>query len=125
METTVLIVDDIMVNRLLLVELIKKLGYKHCEADNGKKAIEQLESRNIDIILMDIEMPVMNGLETTKHIRTKGTGNKKNVPIVALTAHNPMDYFEEFESAGFNELITKPYVLSKISAVIEKLCLLK
>jgi len=117
-----LIVDDIFVNRVLLSEIASELGYSFELASNGKEAIEKLEQKKIDIILMDIEMPVMNGLETTKYIRTQLNKEKATVPIIALTAHNPNDFFEEFNSAGFNRLLTKPYLLNKIQSVIEEFC---
>lgn len=120
MEYKILIVDDIVINRMLLAELIKKLGYKYSQASNGKEALEKLESDHIDLILMDIEMPVMNGIETTRYIREKIDKPDTKIPIVALTAHNPDDFFETFEKAGFDDLITKPYLLDKISQTVAK-----
>jgi CheY-like chemotaxis protein len=120
MDYKILIVDDIVINRILLAELIKKLGYKYSQAANGKEALEKLESDKIDLILMDIEMPVMNGIETTKYIREKLKYPTSKMPIVALTAHNPDDFFETFEKAGFDDLITKPYLLDKISKTVSK-----
>ena len=118
----ILIVDDIFVNRLLLSEIIKKIGYNYTEAKNGKEAVDFLQSEDYDMVLMDIEMPVMNGLETTKYIRDKFDSHKKNIPIVALTAYNPQDFFDDFKDAGFNALVTKPYLKGKISKVINKFC---
>jgi len=117
----ILIVDDIFTNRLLLSELIKTLGHESFQAENGKEAIEILESKEIDLILMDIEMPVMNGLETCEHIRNKMNGEKSVTTIVALTAHNPNLFFEDFSDAGFDELLTKPYSLDKIVELINNL----
>ena len=65
----ILIVDDIFTNRLLLSELIKTLGHVSFQAENGKQAIDFLEKEEFDLILMDIEMPVMNGRESTEMIR--------------------------------------------------------
>lgn len=113
-----LIVDDILLNRLLLKEIIKELGNVIREATNGKEAIDILETENIDIILMDIEMPVMNGVETTQHIRNKMPYPKNRLPIIALTAHNPNDFFESYHTAGFNQLLTKPYSFEKIKKAI-------
>ncbi len=115
-----LIVDDIYVNRILLAEIATEIGCRYKFACNGKEAIEKLEDTDFDIVLMDIEMPVMNGIETTRYIRSKFSSEKANIPIIALTAHNPNDFFEEFNSAGFNKLLTKPYLLSKIKTVIEE-----
>ncbi len=115
-----LIVDDIYVNRVLLAEIASEIGCKYELACNGKEAIEKMEEVDFDMVLMDIEMPVMNGLETTRYIRSNFNNEKANIPIIALTAHNPNDFFEEFNSAGFNKLLTKPYLLSKIQSVIKE-----
>ncbi|HYW95790.1 MAG TPA: response regulator [Bacteroidales bacterium] len=117
-KLNILIVDDIFTNRLLLSELIKTLGHNSEQAENGKEAIDFLEKNNFDLVLMDIEMPVMNGLETCEHIRQKFPAPKKLVPIVALTAHNPSLFFDDFSDAGFDELLTKPYSLDKIIELI-------
>jgi CheY-like chemotaxis protein len=114
-----LIVDDIFVNRLLIKEIVKKINAKCFEAENGKLAIEIIEKESIDLVLMDIEMPVMNGLETTKYIREKLSSPKNRIPIIALTAHNPMTFFNDFKDAGFDQLMTKPYSVTKVLSVIE------
>lgn len=116
----VLIVDDIIMNRLLLTEIVQSSGHDCDEAENGKEAIKKLEEDQFDIILMDIEMPVMNGLETVKYIREQFPEPKKNIPVFALTAHNPQMFFEDFAETGFNQLVTKPYSIQKISNLIEE-----
>jgi len=115
-----LVVDDIFVNRILLKEIISEIKCDCKLAANGKEAIQHLETFTFDLVLMDIEMPVMNGLETTKYIRTQMKPSISKMPIVALTAHNPNDFFEEFSLAGFDELLTKPYLIIKIQQMVEK-----
>lgn len=117
----ILIVDDIYTNRLLLSELIRMMNHDSVEAENGKEALEILEKDNIDLILMDIEMPFMNGVETCRHIRTKMKPPVSNIPCVALTAHNPGLFFKDFEDSGFNELLTKPYSIDKLIELINNL----
>ncbi len=115
-----LIVDDIFMNRLLLKEIVSDLSNSVTEAENGQQAIDILNSnKSIEVILMDIEMPVMNGVETTKYIRSRLTYPKNKIPIIALTAHNPDDFFDDFSNAGFDELLTKPYSFQKILEVIK------
>jgi CheY-like chemotaxis protein len=114
-----LIVDDILMNRILLKEIINEISESVQEAKDGLEAIEILKTSAVDIILMDIEMPHMNGLETTRYIRNNFNYPKKDIPIIALTAHNPNDFFNEFNSAGFNSLITKPYSFEKLIKTIE------
>jgi len=119
----ILIVDDIFTNRLLLVEVIKSIGHDYVQVENGRDAVEALLSYDFDLILMDIEMPVMNGLETTKFIRENFESPKNETPIVALTAHNPQLFFEDFKDVGFDQLLTKPYSLEKITTIINNLSL--
>ena len=114
-----LIVDDIFMNRLLLKEIIRELCNILREAKNGKEAIDIISNEDIDIILMDIEMPVMNGVETTKYIRSQMPHPKNKLPIIALTAHNPDDFFDDSNNAGFDKLLTKPYSFKKILSTIE------
>ncbi|NHB68192.1 response regulator [Perlabentimonas gracilis] len=118
----ILIVDDIFVNRLLIKEIVKKINAQCYEAENGQQALDMFKENDIDIILMDIEMPVMNGLETTKYIREKFPVEKKNIPIIALTAHNPLTFFDDFKDVGFDQLMTKPYSVSKVLSVIQEVC---
>ncbi|MFO8234045.1 MAG: response regulator [Bacteroidales bacterium] len=116
-----LIVDDIIINRMLLKEITKEFAYSFTEAKNGKEAINILKENDIDLILMDIEMPVMNGVETTKYIRSELDYPKNKTPIIAITAHNPDDFFEDYNNAGFNELLTKPYSFNKIRRILKKI----
>lgn len=116
----ILITDDIFTNRLLLSEIIEDLGHEHIEAENGKIAIESLMSNDdINLVLMDIEMPVMNGIEATKHIRRMLAPPKNNIPIVALTAHNPKFFFDSYKDVGFDQLLTKPYSVQKITNLLD------
>ncbi len=110
----ILVVDDIFINRLLLAELIKSTGNEVVVVENGEEAIEVLRKEEIHIIFMDIEMPVMNGIETTEYIRKEMSYPLNIIPIIAITAHNPDIFFEDYADVGFDELITKPYSIEKI-----------
>ena len=122
MGMRILIVDDIFINRLLLKEIISDIGFEIEEAVDGKQALEFFTRGSFDVILMDIEMPIMNGIETTQYIRRHFDPPKCDIPIVALTAHNPSLFFDDFSDVGFSQIITKPYSLSKIKTTIEKVC---
>jgi CheY-like chemotaxis protein len=115
----IIIADDFFSNRLLLSEIIEDLGHKYIAVENGKEAIDALVNNEVDIVLMDIEMPVMTGLEATKYIRKKLSEPKCSTPIIALTAHNPKIFFNDFKDVGFDQLITKPYSLEKITNLLE------
>jgi CheY-like chemotaxis protein len=122
MDYRILVVDDIYINRLLLKEIVKKFCTGYFEAQNGKEAIDILVREDIDVVLMDIEMPVMNGIETTKYIREFLSPTKKNTPIIALTAHNPINFFTDFHDVGFNQLLTKPYSMDSLFECIKSVC---
>lgn len=115
----IIITDDIFTNRLLLSEILEDLGHDFFLANNGKEAVEEFHKNNYDIILMDIEMPVMNGVEATRYIRENFSSPKNEVPIVALTAHNPKLFFDDYKDVGFSMLLTKPYSVAKIREMLE------
>jgi CheY-like chemotaxis protein len=119
-KSKILIVDDIFSNQLLLISIIENTGSDYRVASNGKKALEMLESEDFDLILMDIEMPVMNGIETTTFIRKKFPEPKKSIPIIALTAHNKFEFFDNIIAAGFTEFLSKPYTIIQFNALIQK-----
>ena len=87
-------------------------------SENGEEAIEILKNEEIHMVFMDIEMPVMNGIETTNYIRNELPPPLNVIPVIALTAHNPELFFEDYSDVGFDELITKPYSVEKIKEKI-------
>jgi len=119
-EMKIIVADDYYSNRLLVTEILKSLGHDFIIAENGRQALEALENNNdIDLVLMDLEMPVMNGVEAMRYIRDNLVYPKSNVPIVALTAHNPGSYIQEGQASGFNKLMGKPYSIDKIAELLE------
>ncbi|HKK63586.1 MAG TPA: response regulator [Bacteroidales bacterium] len=114
----ILVADDIYSNRLLLKELIKTTGNECVLVDDGEKAIKMLGKEAFNLVLMDIEMPVMNGIEAINHIRNEMEFPLNAIPIIALTAHNPDLFFEDYKDVGFDELLTKPYSVEKLRTKI-------
>ncbi|MEY4866114.1 MAG: hypothetical protein RLY64_368, partial [Bacteroidota bacterium] len=102
----VLLVEDKEINRELATELLNEVGINVESAENGKIAIEMVEQNAYDLVLMDIQMPEMDGLTATKMIRA--TGRFSNLPILAMTAHAMKGEAEKSIAAGMNEHITKP-----------------
>ncbi|MEY4852244.1 MAG: hypothetical protein RIS99_639 [Bacteroidota bacterium] len=102
----VLLVEDKEINRELATELLNEVGINVESAENGKIAIEMVEQNAYDLVLMDIQMPEMDGLTATKMIRA--TGRFSNLPILAMTAHAMKGEAEKSMAAGMNEHITKP-----------------
>lgn len=116
---TILIADDNFTNRLLLKGILIKLGHKPITVENGKDALEKVKTDTFDIIFMDIEMPMMNGITATKHIR-KLPPPKGTLPIIAFTAHQQGEMPKKFAETGFNTMVTKPYNGDKIKNVLDK-----
>ncbi len=117
----ILVVEDIALNQLLMKTVLDEFGFGCDIAANGKIAIEKLEANTYDIILMDLQMPVMNGFETTEYIRN--IMNSK-IPIVALTADVTTVDVAKCKAAGMNDYIAKPIdervLYSKIVSLIKK-----
>lgn len=101
----VLVVEDIPLNQLLMKTLLDDFGFSCDIAANGKIALEKLEANSYDIILMDLQMPEMNGFEATEHIRTI---MKSDIPIIALTADVTTVDVTKCKAVGMNDYIAKP-----------------
>ncbi len=110
----VLVVEDNHINQLVTKKTIEKNNYKCSVVDNGYAALEILDKESFDLILMDINMPLINGFETTRKIRLKGI----DIPIVALTAFDKSEITEESISAGINDIIIKPFDSVKLFKII-------
>ena len=104
----ILIVDDMLVNQFLAETILLDLGFATDTADNGKIAIELLEKNDYDVILMDLQMPEMNGWEATKHIRNKMQSHKATTPIIALTADITKKDVDRCKEVGMNTYVSKP-----------------
>lgn len=104
----ILIAEDYMFNYLLLQRFLKKLNCEFVVCNNGQKALEELKKQDFDLVLMDIEMPVMNGIEAVKQIRNLNDSNKNKIPIIALTGHQNESYFGNLNKVGFNDCLIKP-----------------
>ncbi|MFT5714886.1 MAG: signal transduction histidine kinase/CheY-like chemotaxis protein/TPR repeat protein [Flavobacterium sp.] len=113
----VLVVDDNSINQLITKKIIEKHNYKCTVVDSGLTALEILETLEFDVILMDINMPVMNGFETTRRIRGKGI----STAIIALTAFDKEEVIEEALSAGMNDIIIKPFAPALLVKTINQL----
>lgn len=103
----ILVVDDVSINRTLLKLMLKRYGFVVREASNGEAALEVLKKWNADLILMDLSMPVMDGLETVKEIRKKQLGDD-GPKIIAVTATQRYS-LDELRVTGFDDLIQKPF----------------
>lgn len=103
---TVLIVEDDDASRYLMRLEMERLGYLVIEAEDGVKGVEIAVREHPDIILMDLTLPLMDGLEATAKIRSDEA--MRDVPIIAVTAHSESDWREEARASGFDAFVTKP-----------------
>jgi PAS domain S-box-containing protein len=101
----ILIVEDVTLNQLLLKTLLREFGYEYDVASNGKIAIDLFQKKKYDLILMDLQMPEMNGYETTEFIRSN---LRSEIPIIALTADVTTADVEKCRSIGMNDYLAKP-----------------
>ena len=116
---TILVVEDNDDSRYLMRLELERLGYFVIEAENGVKAVEIALREHPDIILMDLTLPEMDGLEATARIRADG--DMSEVPIIAVTAHQESDFREEAKASGFNAYVTKPIDGGWLSELIKGL----
>lgn len=116
----ILIVDDQMINRMLLDALVKSIGHDPVQAESGQQAIDAVSAHSIDMILMDIEMPGMNGVEATQHLRENNLVDA-NMPIVAVTANSGEEDKASYRAAGMQGYIEKPLNIERLKEVIAEL----
>jgi len=117
----ILLVEDNLINQKLASRLLEKAGHAVTVANNGKEAVDQVAVREFDLILMDISMPEMDGLEATQEIRRNESDSRRRLPIVALTANAMVGDRERCLAAGMDHYVTKPVqtqVLSETMAEV-------
>jgi CheY-like chemotaxis protein len=110
----VLVVEDNKINQIIIQKNIEKNNGSCILVNDGFKAIDILKTEKFDVILMDINMPLLNGFETTRKIRENGI----QTPIIALTAFDREEVAEEVFSSGMNEIIIKPFEGPKLFQLI-------
>jgi two-component system sensor histidine kinase/response regulator len=120
----ILVAEDNIVNQMVVRKILEKRGHRVTIANNGKAALEALQQKAFDIVLMDIEMPVMNGIEATQEIRQKEQITGKHQPIIALTAHALKEAVERSFLTGMDDHLSKPIhakeLLEKIDRLVNK-----
>ena len=104
----VLLVEDNLINRKLASKLLEKKGAKIVCATNGVEALEILQKEQFDLVLMDIQMPVMDGFEATKQIRSMENEKNSNIPVIAMTAHALKGDRDKCLAAGMDDYLSKP-----------------
>jgi CheY-like chemotaxis protein len=116
----VLIVEDEKINAMVIEAMLGKIGHDVHLADNGRQALQKAGQQEFDLIFMDIQMPELDGLETTQAIRTTALERNRRVPIIALTAHAMKGDRERFMAAGMDGYLVKPVDINRLLEVLER-----
>ncbi|MCA1631921.1 MAG: response regulator [Acidobacteria bacterium] len=117
----ILVAEDNDDNRFLMKTLLEMRGYRVVEASNGQEAVELAASAKPDLILMDLKMPVLNGLAATRAIRQHAKAAVRRVPIVALSAYDPEQHRTVAMAAGCDDYVLKPVDYDRLETTIETL----
>jgi two-component system cell cycle response regulator DivK len=118
-DRTILIVEDSDDARYFMRLALEDLGYLIVEAENGEKAVEIAQLERPDIILMDLSLPIMDGIAATEKIRA--SDGLDGVPVIAVTAHQETDFRAGAKAAGFDAYVTKPIDIDFLSELIKGL----
>ena len=118
-QRTVLVVDDFDDTRLLLRTWLERRGFRVVEAENGFQAINRAESEVPDLIIMDMQMPQLDGLSATRQIR--GLKSLTSVPIVAVSAYGADQFRDQALAAGCNEYVSTPFEPATLEGIIRSL----
>lgn len=120
----ILLAEDNRVNLLIAAKHLKSWNAKYETAANGLEVLEKLEEEDFDLILLDLQMPEMDGFETARRIRSFTHKKYQNLPLIALSAHSKEAYLKELKEAGIDDLITKPFdpanLFDKLNAFAKK-----
>ncbi|MBX3124956.1 MAG: response regulator, partial [Nitrospira sp.] len=117
----VLVADDNEINQVVACKFLQKLGYQVEVARTGREAVEAITRTAYDIVLMDCEMPEMDGYEATREIRRREEGALNHLPIMALTGHASDEDAQKCRQAGMDKVVTKPLTLPALRAGLQEL----
>jgi two-component system, sensor histidine kinase and response regulator len=117
----ILLAEDNMVNQRLAVKILEKMGHTVSVAGDGRQALENSTREDLDLILMDVQMPEMDGLEATRAIRNREKGSGKHIPIVAMTARAMKGDAEECLKAGMDGYVSKPINVQDLFETIDNI----
>jgi len=120
MGKKVLIAEDSSVIQNLTRKILEQQDYDIDSAKNGKEVINKIQNDDFDLILMDINMPIIDGMECSRQIRTMDDEKKSNIPILAITGNARNFTMDEFKAAGINEYLQKPLDFDKLVTLVLK-----
>jgi CheY-like chemotaxis protein/HPt (histidine-containing phosphotransfer) domain-containing protein len=117
----ILLAEDGVVNQKVASELLTKRGHQVTLANNGEEAVKKFNERDFDLILMDIQMPVMDGFAATAAIRQREIGSQRHIPIIAMTAHAMAGDRERCLSRGMDAYVSKPFRPQELFRAVEQI----
>jgi len=118
-KKTVMVVEDFEDNRFMMRRLLEMSGYAVLEAVNGEEAVDLAVKEQPSLILMDLSLPLLDGLAATRRIRAYS--GLRDVPIVAVSAHDTSDFHAEALAAGCNDYVTKPIDFDQLEELLRRL----
>jgi CheY-like chemotaxis protein len=116
----ILLVEDAPALQWVTQARLQKLGYQVKVASNGREAIEAIKGNDFGLVLMDIQMPEMDGITATRIIRNLSRPDKAGVPVIALTANAMKGDEEEYLAAGMNDYLTKPVDSAALASILQR-----
>lgn len=120
-EPRILLVEDQLTNRLVIENILENMGLRTVHAENGEEAVQKARMESFDLVLMDVQMPVMNGFDATRAIRKlEQQDNRGHMPIVAVTANAMQGDREKCLESGMDDYIAKPIQIAELQAMIER-----
>ncbi len=117
----ILVAEDNFVNQKLATALLQKAGHSVTIASNGRVAVDEIESKQFDLVFMDVQMPEMDGYQATRIIREREKGTEERIPVIALTAHVMKGDRERCINAGMDEYLSKPLKKKDVLDLIDRL----
>lgn len=120
-QSTILLAEDNLINQKVAREMLEMLGYRVDLVDNGVAALNALENNDYKFICMDCQMPVMDGMTATRHIREReqAAGKKSHLPVLAMTANAMAENYKACLVAGFDAIIAKPFGLEDLKKALQ------
>ena len=118
-KPVILVVDDHPDSRLIIVLAMERWGYEVVEARDGKEAMDQIEGRNFNLVVVDLAIPFMSGLDVGRSVRIDP--RTKDIPILAVTALDTSESRKRCSEAGFNDFLSKPFPMTELKTKVETL----
>jgi two-component system, sensor histidine kinase and response regulator len=116
----ILVAEDNLVNQKVITRLLEKRGHEVLVVENGREALDALESSRFDLVLMDVQMPILDGLETVRLLRARETGKPSHQRVIALTAHAMKGDLDLCVAAGMDGHLSKPLGLQELDMKLQE-----